>query len=467
MMHQPAKVVDFEVGAQREKLTIALSSVAAAVFLTGMKLLVGLLTNSLGILSEAAHSALDLVAAVITYFAVRISHKPADPDHPYGHGKVENFSALIETVLLMVTCGWIVTEGVERLFFKSIAIEVNVWSFVVMSVSIVIDFSRSRALYRVARKYNSQALEADALHFRSDIWSSSVVIAGLIFAWLGFESGDAISALLVAVSVIIISLRLGKRTIDALMDKTPSGIGSSVVAVVMKVPGVESCDNVRIRESGPRLFIDMSVALKRTLPFERAHAVVHEAEERIKQMMPNADVVIHAEPKVMDTESLADKVGMIVVETGLTAHHVALHNVNGSYHLDLHLEYGSAEPLEHVHAVATEIEERIRKDIPEIAEVRTHIEDTKTAEAAIDVTESSGPLIDKIRAICIREPGVKKCEDIAVTDVKGRKRISMNCLMDRNLTVGEVHNIVSRLEGKVYSAMDDVSNVFIHAEPSG
>jgi divalent metal cation (Fe/Co/Zn/Cd) transporter len=251
------------------------------------------------------------------------------------------------------------------------------------------------------------------------------------------------------------------------MDKTPSGIGSSVVAVVMKVPGVESCDNVRIRESGPRLFIDMSVALKRTLPFERAHAVVHEAEERIKQMMPNADVVIHAEPKVMDTESLADKVGMIVVETGLTAHHVALHNVNGSYHLDLHLEYGSAEPLEHVHAVATEIEERIRKDIPEIAEVRTHIEDTKTAEAAIDVTESSGPLIDKIRAICIREPGVKKCEDIAVTDVKGRKRISMNCLMDRNLTVGEVHNIVSRLEGKVYSAMDDVSNVFIHAEPSG
>ena len=162
----------------KEKKTVALSSIVAAVFLTGFKFVVGFITGSLGLLSEALHSCLDLMAAVITFFSVRISDKPADEKHNFGHGKVENLSALIQTMLLLVTCVWIVYEALHRLITKNVEIEVNIWAYVVIISSIIVDFSRSRVLNRVAKKYNSQALEADALHFSTDIWSSCVVLLG-------------------------------------------------------------------------------------------------------------------------------------------------------------------------------------------------------------------------------------------------------------------------------------------------
>jgi cation diffusion facilitator family transporter len=194
---------------QQEKLNVALVSVFAAVFLTGSKLVIGIMTGSLGILSEALHSGLDLVAAVITYFSVRISDKPADKQHNYGHGKIENFSAFIETILLVITCIWIVYEASNRLISGKTHIEVGAWSYIVVVSSIVIDISRSRALSRVAKKYNSQALEADALHFATDIWSSAVVLLGLICANFGYYFADSIAALGVAIIVLFVSYQLG------------------------------------------------------------------------------------------------------------------------------------------------------------------------------------------------------------------------------------------------------------------
>src|SRR5215467_7162004 len=177
-----------EVGTQSmraEKRSVAANSVFAAIAITALKIVVGITTGSLGILSEAAHSGLDLVAAVITLLSVRVSDKPADADHQYGHGKVENFSAFIETGLLLLTCVWIVSEAIKRLFFHHVEIEPSIWAFVVMFTSIAVDVWRSKALARIAEKYDSQALEADALHFSTDVWSSSVVILGLVFVLLG------------------------------------------------------------------------------------------------------------------------------------------------------------------------------------------------------------------------------------------------------------------------------------------
>jgi cation diffusion facilitator family transporter len=205
----------------KEKKRVALISVFAAVFLTGFKLVIGILTGSLGILSEALHSGLDLVAAVITYFSVRISDKPADKEHHYGHGKIENLSALIETILLLVTCAWIIIEAIERLASGKTHIEVNVWSYIVVISSIIIDVSRSRALYKVAKKHNSQALEADALHFSTDIWSSAVVLFGLICSNFGYFFADSVAALGVAIIVLFVSFKLGKKAIDVLIDKAP------------------------------------------------------------------------------------------------------------------------------------------------------------------------------------------------------------------------------------------------------
>lgn len=291
--------------AEREKRWAAMSSVVAAVALTSLKIVVGLMTNSLGILSEAAHSGLDLVAAIVTLFAVRVSDKPADQEHPYGHGKVENLSALFETFLLLATCGWIIYEGIERLVRKHAAVDASFWAFAVIAFSMVIDFSRSRVLFRAARKYNSQALEADALHFSTDIWSSGVVILGLVGIRMAdvfpahrgvLEKADSVAALGVAAIVTFVCMRLGKRTLQGLLDAAPAGLREKIKAEVEAVPGVMDCHKVRVRTSGPYLFVDAHVLVDGEQTLNEAHALTEVIEDTIRRLAPNADVTVHPEP---------------------------------------------------------------------------------------------------------------------------------------------------------------------------
>ena len=276
------------IDADHEKRRAAGTSVFAAVGLTGFKIVVGLSTGSLGILAEAAHSGLDLVAAFLTWMAVRISGKPPDRDHRYGHGKVENLSALAETALLLITCAWIVYGAVVRLIGHQIEIEVNLWSFAVMITSVVVDISRSRMLYRVAKKFNSQALEADALHFSTDIWSSSVVILGY---------ADAVAAIVVAVIVAQVSIKLGIRTSAALLDTAPAGLEETISSAVSALPGVSNCHNVRLRYSGPQLFVDIHILVDGNQSLREAHALTEEIESAIQKLVPDADVTVHPEPR--------------------------------------------------------------------------------------------------------------------------------------------------------------------------
>jgi cation diffusion facilitator family transporter len=287
-----------------EKQSVALRSLLAAIGLTAFKTVVGVATGSLGILAEAAHSGLDLVASGMTLVAVRLSGRPADHTHLYGHGKVENLSALGETLLLLGTCAWIAREAVRRLMFHRVEVDVTVWSFVVMAVSIAIDFSRSRALAKTAQKYRSQALEADALHFRTDIWSSSVVILGLLavkagdwFRPLAFlRYADAVAALGVSALVVWVSTRLGRRTVDALMDTAPAGMEERIAATVAAIAGVRNCHNLRIRYSGPVLFIDLHVLVDGEQTLNQAHQLTDTIEEAIRGLLPEADVTVHPEP---------------------------------------------------------------------------------------------------------------------------------------------------------------------------
>jgi cation diffusion facilitator family transporter len=288
----------------REKQSVAFRSLLAAVGLTAFKIVVGVATGSLGILAEAAHSGLDLVASGMTLVAVRLSGRPADRTHLYGHGKIENLSALAETLLLLATCAWIAREAVRRLVFHRVIVDITVWSFLVMAVSIAIDFSRSRALARTAHKYRSQALEADALHFRTDIWSSSVVILGLLAVKAGgwfpplefLRYADAVAALGVSALVVWVSARLGRRTVDALMDTAPAGMEERITAAVEAVAGVRNCHNIRIRSSGPVLFIDLHVLVDGEQTLNQAHRLTEVIEEAIRRLLPEADVTVHPEP---------------------------------------------------------------------------------------------------------------------------------------------------------------------------
>ena len=291
--------------AQKEKTAAAMSSVLAAVGLTTFKIIVGVMTNSLGILAEAAHSGLDLMAAVMTFFAVRVADKPADKHHPFGHGKVENISALFETLLLLATSGWIIYEAVHRLAAPETHVEVSIWSFIVMGTSIVIDISRSRMLYAAAKKHNSQALEADALHFSTDIWSSSVVILGLILVLIArwfpsltiLEKGDAVAALVVAVIVIFVSGELGVRSIQALLDAAPkNGERNQIIQEVGNIEGIANVHAVRIRSAGAGWFVDMHVTMSGRMSLKKSHTLTEMIEAKVKEILPGSDVTVHVEP---------------------------------------------------------------------------------------------------------------------------------------------------------------------------
>jgi cation diffusion facilitator family transporter len=281
----------------KEKRRVAFISVIAAIFLTGFKLLIGVMTGSLGILSEALHSGLDLVAAIITYFSVRISDKPADREHNYGHGKFENFSAFIETILLLITCAWIIYEAVQRLSSGNTHIEVNIWSYIVVVSSIIIDINRSKMLSKAAKKHNSQALEADALHFSTDIWSSTVVLFGLICANFGFYFADSVAALGVALIVLFVSYKLGRRAMDVLLDKAPPGIVEKVEQVLLTYPDVKFFHSLKVRTAGADTFIKFNIHLDPESSLLNVHRLCDNIEKELNMLIPRSEIYIHAEPQ--------------------------------------------------------------------------------------------------------------------------------------------------------------------------
>jgi cation diffusion facilitator family transporter len=281
----------------QEKNRVALFSVAAAIALTTFKLIVGVLTGSLGILSEALHSGLDLVAAVITFFSVRISDKPADKQHNYGHGKVENFSALVETVLLLITCIWIFTEAIDRLVSGNTHIEISVWSYVVVIGAILVDIFRSRALYKVAKKYNSQALEADALHFSTDIWSSVVVLLGLVCAHFGFYFADSFAAMLVALIVLFVSFRMGKKAVDVLLDKAPQESVEVVEKTLQSFPEIKLYHHLKVRTAGADTFIKFNIHLDPDLRLRDVHLLCDRIEQSLMAKIKRSEIYIHVEPQ--------------------------------------------------------------------------------------------------------------------------------------------------------------------------
>lgn len=455
-----------------EKRSVASRSVYAALAITGMKTVVGLSTGSLGILSEALHSGLDLVAAVVTLFSVRVSDKPADSDHQYGHGKVENFSAFIETGLLLLTCFWIVWEAVKRLFFRSVEIEPTIWAFLVMFVSIVVDFWRSRALKRVADKYDSQALQADALHFSTDIWSSTVVIIGLAVVWAGrtFEvpwlmKADPIAALVVAGVVVYVSWRLARQTIDALLDAAPAGVRADIMDAVERVPGVLEVDRVRIRRAGNRYFADVSVGLARNVTFQKSEQVVSEVRKTIHGLLKEADVTVNAVPRELHTENIFDRIRAAAQRNNLMVHDISVQDLGGSLHVEQHVELDERFTLLQAHDHVTALEEAIRAAVPEISSILTHIESEPATIETSDEIVKDRELEHRLRDIVEGFPDVVDVHEIVLKKVRDHLFLSCHVTMQDELPLARVHDIQTALEIRFKQAAPQLFRVLIHPEP--
>jgi len=456
-----------------EKRAVAGNSVLAALAVTAFKVVVGISTGSLGILSEAAHSGLDLLAAIITLLSVRVSDKPADSQHQYGHGKVENFSAFIETGLLLLTCVWIVYEAIKRLFFHHADVEPSIAAFVVMFVSMGVDFWRSRALGKIASKYDSQALEADALHFSTDIWSSAVVVLGLLLVWLGrthniswLADADPVAALVVAGIVVYVSSRLARRTIDALLDAAPGDERTKIINEIGKVDGLLEVDRVRIRRAGNRYFADVTVGLARNVTFQRSEQISDAVTDAVHQVLPGADVVVHSTPRAVNTENIFDRVRAVATRRNLNVHDVSVQDLGGRLHVEQHLELDERLSLKDAHDQVTMLEAEIRDDVPEISSILTHIESEPATIETGDEIVRDAELEHRLRQVADEFPEVLDMHDVEIKRVSGRLYVSCHCTMSDELPLSRVHDISTEMEIRFKQKAPELFRVLIHPEPS-
>ena len=462
-----------EPASNREKRWAALSSVWAAVFLTLIKLIVGILTGSLGILADAAHSVLDLAAAIVTFFAVKISNQPADINHVYGHGKVENLSALFEALLLVLTCLWIFYEAIDRLFFKPVEVEATIWSFLVMTISLLVNISRSRLLSRVAKKYESQALEADALHFSTDAWSSAVVIGGLIMIvvarqfnlpWL--VKGDAIAAIVVGCIVTYVSIQLGRQAVGELMDETPQIIRDEITQAANLI-GVDEVRQVRVRRSGAQYFADLTLAVSRSASSEQAHQIAEEVEKAVRNLLPGANVVVHVDPVRVEGEPLTETLRTLASRMGFGVHHIKVSKMLGKQILSLHLDVEEELPLEEAHTRASAIEKAILEECPGFDQVWTHLEPVQRQRDDFDEVTSYHSV--EMEHLILELPQIVgvHCEihDVVISKEEDHLNVSFRCLLDGQALVKNAHKLAEQMEVTLRSRIVNLDQVMIHMEP--
>lgn len=458
---------------KHEKIAVALWSLLAAAAMTAGKLLVGVLTNSLGIIAEALHSGLDLIATAMTLWAVRLAEKPPDRNHTYGHGKFENLSALGQTLLLLITAGWVIYEAAARLFFReSVEIEPSVWAFLVVLASIGVDVWRAGALKRAAARYHSQALEADALHFSTDVWSSLVVLVGLTGVWLGqrwgvdwLEKLDAVAALSVSVLVIYVSIRLGLRSVAVLSDQASEEMVDRIAAAG-RVEGVLDVKNVRVRQSGAGVFADLTAVIPRDLNLEAAHELVSHVVSAVRQAVPNADVVVHPEPTARAEEDRATTIRVLAKRHGLEAHDVhAIHEENGRQTVELHVELDPALNLKQAHERASRFEEEMKSQFADIDEVITHLEPSSANQPA-ESLPGDGPGVEKVIADFLASSGVAGHAHAFRFQRTGLGlALSFHIHLDGDLPIHEAHEISRGLERRLRGEFPALHRVTIHVEP--
>jgi cation diffusion facilitator family transporter len=445
----------------------ALASLVVALLLVAAKVAAALASGSLALLSEAAHSAMDAAATALTYIAVRIASRPPDEDHPYGHGKAENLSALVETLALLGLSMYIAFRAVAQLRTGESNVEATWYAFGVTILSIVVDANRSTILGRIAKEESSPALKADALNFRADLLTSAVVLVGLVLVRLGYPGVDALASLAIAVYVALMSIKLGRTSIDALMDRAPEGSMERIAEVAAGVSGVQEVRRVRVRYAGGDPQADVVIALSRRMPLETAHELTERVEKVVRKLEPGADVLVHVEP-LADETRMAQQVEAIALKQPVVAQ---VHNIFVTYHpeghhISLHAKFPRDMTIEKAHSIAEDLEAEILREIPGVSRVDTHLEPLGEGTVGSDVTSAQPELVEWTTRLAERQPEVLDCHEVLVTDTESGLSLVMHCDTAPGLSVEAVHDASNLIEAEIHRHWPDVKRVVVHFEPA-
>ncbi len=450
------------------KQRAALASIAASALLGVAKLAAGLLSGSLALVSEGAHNTLDIGASALTYFAVRAADKPADKEHPFGHAKIEAVAALAQTAFLALLAVVVAFEALRRLAGPAAQVDASWLAFAAIGISILVDFFRWRALSRIAATTQSDALAGDALHFSSDLVSSVLVLAGLSAARFGFARADALAAAGVALFIGFAGWRLGRRTIDALVDAAPEGLAESMGVAIRRVGGVAQAGPIRLRRSGAHIIGEIGVEVSRTLPIERVAGIKADILGAIEQRWPMARVTVTASPIALNDETVLERVILIASRRNLSVHHVTIQQIGGRKCVSLDLEVDGRFSLGAAHDIATSLEKAIAAEIGEDIEVETHIEPQATQEIR---GQDAGPatttaIAQALAAAAKRLGALADVHDVRVRSGEDGVVVIFHCRADAKASVDATHDNVDALERALREQFPEVTRIVGHAEPS-
>jgi cation diffusion facilitator family transporter len=448
------------------KSRVAAISVFASAGMATAKFVVGIAIGSLALVSEALHSSVDVIATVITWLVVRVSDRPADEEHHYGHGKLESISALGVIAMLYVLAGGILVESYSRLSEGAPPPTISAIPFVVLLVDIAVNFWRARALQRTARDTKSQALAADALHFASDVLGSVAVMIGLALSGLGYAWGDAVAAIGVAVMIALLGLRMARATVETLLDRAPEGASARAAAAIRTVPGVVDIERLRVRMVGSTHFIDATVQVPRTYPIDRVDQIKRRAQEAVTRALGEADLTFTAVPVARDNESVRERIMVIARNSGLAVHHVTVHDLGGKLTVSIDLEVDGDMPLNEAHAIAHELERNIREEFGEDVEVDTHIEPLEPevpmgADAAPERVEAIQSALSRFAA----NGAIHDIHSVRVRNTDAGEIVNFHCRAAPSMSVIKVHENVDEIERALRRAFPTVKRVISHAEP--
>lgn len=455
------------------KRRVALQSMLAAAAMTGLKLAAGIFSGSLGVLSDAAHSGLDLAGAALTFFSVRVADKPADEGHTYGHGKFENLSSFFEAGLMILSCAWIIWEAALRIVRRSVDLHHSAWPVLVLVLSIAVDYWRSRQLRIVAERTGSPALATDAFHFASDIWSTLAVLAGLAASWAGahfhinwLRYADPFAAMVVSLLILRITARLTRETVSVLMDEIPAETRQQILDEVSQVDGVLAIEQVRVRRSGADYFADLTLALPRNYTFEHTGELVRAATDAVQRVLPRADVVIHTIPRSVRTESIFDRIRAVAAKNNVSVHDLSIQMLQGKLRVEQHVELDEAMPLRQAHDFVSALEAEILRETPEIDSVLTHIEsEPATIEEPGETLVEDRRIEIALRAAAAQYKEIFDVHEIVVGRSGEHIYLSCHCTLPDDLTMARVHEIITSLEDRFKLECPEVYRVTIHPEP--
>jgi cation diffusion facilitator family transporter len=448
------------------KSRVAAISIFASAGMAAAKFAVGIAIGSLALISEALHSSVDVVATVITWLVVRVSDRPADDEHHYGHGKFESLSALGVIAMLYVLAGGILVESYSRLREGAPPPTLSAIPFVVLLIDIAVNFWRARALHRTARATKSQALAADALHFASDVLGSIAVIAGLALSGMGYAWGDAAAAIGVAVMIAMLGLRLARSTVETLLDRAPQGASEKAIAAISAVPGVVDVERLRVRMVGSTHFVEAIVQVPRTYPIDRVDDIKRKAQDAVSNVLDDADLTFTAVPVARDNESIRERIMVIARNSGLAIHHVTVHDLGGKLTVSIDLEVDGDMALTAAHDIAQELERNIRDEFGEDVEVDTHIEPLEPelplgTDAAPDRVEIIKRALSRFAA----DGAIHDIHSVRVRDTEAGEIVNFHCRAAPSMSVIKVHENVDEIERALRRAFPTVKRVISHAEP--